>query len=95
MIEYSIDDGQILFKVQVVPRASRTEIIGEHNGALKIRLAAPPVEGVANEELVRLLAKTFGVSRSAVTITSGRNSRIKKLRVTGARANFLERFASK
>lgn len=90
MIEYSNQNGELQFKVQVVPRASRTEIVGEHNGALKIRLAAPPVDGAANEELVRLLASKLKVPRAAVQITSGHHSKAKVLKVTGAPRDFLE-----
>jgi uncharacterized protein (TIGR00251 family) len=49
--------GTLIFNVLVVPRASRSEIVGEHNGALRVRIAAPPVDGAANEELIRTLAR--------------------------------------
>ena len=62
-------EGFILLTLQVVPRSSRSEIVGEHNGALKVRLASPPVDGAANVEAVKLLAKALGVARSAVTTT--------------------------
>ena len=78
-----------MFKVQVVPRASRTEIVGEHNGALRVRIAAPPVDGAANDELIRLLAKSFALPRSAVTITAGHTSKVKTVRVTGAESSAL------
>lgn len=63
--------------VHVQPRASRTECAGLHGGALKIRLAAPPVDGAANDELVWFLADRLGVPKSRVTITSGLSSRRK------------------
>jgi uncharacterized protein len=69
--------------VQVVPRASRSEIVGEHDGSLRVRLAAPPVDGAANKELIRILAKALNVPRSAVTIVSGETSRSKQVSVTG------------
>lgn len=69
--------------VHVVPRASRSEVIGEHDGSLRVRIAAPPVDGAANEELIRLLAKTFAVARSAVSIIGGHNSRAKRVRIDG------------
>lgn len=77
--------------VRVVPRASRTEIVGSHDGALKIRIAAPPVDGAANEELIRLLAKSFSVPRSAVTITGGSTSKQKRVIVAGASPEDLDR----
>jgi uncharacterized protein (TIGR00251 family) len=84
LIDYSEKDGALTFKVQVVPRAARSGIVGEHNNSLRVRLAAPPVEGAANEELVRLLARGFRVSRSEIEIMAGHTSKIKQVRVQGA-----------
>jgi uncharacterized protein (TIGR00251 family) len=67
----------------VQPRASRTEIAGRHGDALKVRLAAPPVDGAANEALVRFLADRLGVSPSAVQIESGAGGRAKVIVVQG------------
>ena len=72
-----------MFTVQVVPRSSRSEVVGEHNGALRIKIAAPPVDGAANEELIRVLAKAFNVSRSAVTIVSGQTGKVKQISING------------
>jgi len=69
--------------IHVQPRASRTEIVGRHGDAIKIRIAAPPTDGSANEELVRFLAKTLGVKRSAVKLVGGMTSRRKRVVVTG------------
>lgn len=74
------------FAVRVQPRASRTEITGELAGALKIRLASPPVDGAANEELIRGLAKFFAVSRQQVSLVSGATSKNKIVRVSGITA---------
>lgn len=84
MIVHSPGKGQVVFKVQVVPRASRSEVVGEHNGALRVRIAAPPVDGAANEELIRILAKTFNVSRSAVKILSGHSGKLKQIGIEGS-----------
>jgi len=81
VIEHSFSEGNLLVAVQIVPRASKSEIVGEFNGLLRVRVAAPPVEGAANKELVRVLAKRFKVARSAVTLLSGENSRVKRLRI--------------
>ena len=78
--------GGVELALQVQPRASRSEVVGPHGGALKIRLAAPPVDGEANDELVRFLAKTFGVPKSAVEIVSGMAGRKKRVRVRGVDA---------
>lgn len=83
MLKCSERDGAIHFTVQVVPRASRSAVAGEHDGHLRVRVAAPPVEGAANEELVRTLARLLGVPRRAVEITGGHASRLKQLRVSG------------
>ena len=83
MIEHSLTDGKLKFRVQVVPRASRSEIVGEHDGLLRVRIAAPPVDGAANQALVKVLAKTFRVSRSNVEIVSGHSSRVKQVVISG------------
>ena len=83
MIDFSEKNSTITFKVQVVPRASLSEVIGEHNGALRVRIAAPPVDGAANEELVRTLSRAFGVKRGAIDIISGKASKTKQVRVSG------------
>lgn len=73
----------VRFGVHVQPRASRTELAGVHGTALKVRLHAPPVEGAANEELVKFLAKSLGVARRAVRIVSGQTSRSKVVEIEG------------
>ena len=84
MIDYAERDGAITFAVRVVPRASRSEVAGEHDGALRVRVAAPPVDGAANEELLRTLARALKVPRSAVEIIRGQTSKVKYIRVRGA-----------
>jgi uncharacterized protein len=76
-------EGGVRIRVRVQPRASRTEIVGEHDGALRIRVAAPPVEGEANAELVRFLAKRLGVVKSRVRIVAGETGRSKTVEVDG------------
>lgn len=75
--------GGVEIALHIQPRASRTEVVGAHGDALKIRLAAPPVDGEANEELVRFLAKRLGLPKSAVTIVRGATGRKKVVRVDG------------
>lgn len=77
------DGGDTLLAVVVVPRASRTVVDGEHDGLLRVRLAAPPVEGAANAALIEHLAKLCGLPRRAVTIVSGDSSRRKRVRLAG------------
>lgn len=71
------------FAVRLTPRASRDGIEGEHAGALKVRVTAPPVEDRANEALRKLLATRLGVAISAVAIVSGAKSRTKRVSVSG------------
>jgi uncharacterized protein len=70
-------EGGVRFAVQVKPRSSRSRIEGIREGALVVALTAPPVEGAANAELAKLLARALGVSRSAVTIAAGASGRRK------------------
>jgi uncharacterized protein (TIGR00251 family) len=93
VIKFSEEDGALVFSVRVVPRASKSAVAGEHDGALRVRVAAPPVEGAANEELTRLLAREFGVPARDVEITSGHSSKTKVVRVVGATAEQLRRLA--
>ncbi len=75
--------GGVRLTVHVQPGASRSEIAGMHGDAIKVRLAAPPVEGRANEALLRFLADRFGVAQRAVTMVRGTVSRAKTIDVEG------------
>jgi uncharacterized protein (TIGR00251 family) len=69
--------------LHVVPRARATEVVGMHGDAVKIRLAAPPVDGAANAELIRFVAHRLGVPAARVTIVAGAAGRRKMLAVEG------------
>lgn len=84
MIEIAEREGAVIFSVRVTPRASRNTIEGEHQGALKVRLTAPPVDDRANEALRRLLAESLNVPVSAVRIVAGEKSRTKRVSIAGA-----------
>lgn len=71
------------FDIRVIPGASKNEAVGIQDGALKVKLTAPPVEGKANRACVEFLAGLLGVRRSALAITSGEKSRKKTVSVTG------------
>jgi len=71
------------FRVRVQPGASKNEIVGMQEDALKIRINAPPVKGKANRALIDFLAKKLGVKKSEVEIISGHTSKIKKIKVLG------------
>jgi len=83
----------ITFTIRVVPRASKSEIVGEVDGSLKVRISAPPVDGAANGEVVKVLAKAFGVAKSNVSIVSGETSKTKRVRVIGATPERLQQLA--
>ena len=79
-----------------MPRASRSEVVGEHDGALKVRIAAPPIDGAANAELVKVLAKTFAVSKSEIEIVGGQTSKTKQIKILKlSKANFLQLLSNK
>ena len=80
----------IVIDVRVIPRSSRSEIVGMHDGALKIRLCSPPVDGAANAELIKLLAKRCGVSRNDVTIVGGETARLKRIKIDNLSQSRLE-----
>ncbi|MCC6394817.1 MAG: DUF167 domain-containing protein [Bryobacterales bacterium] len=72
----------LILKIKVIPKSSRTEMAGEMaDGALKVRVAAPPEKGKANAELCAFLAKHYGVPRHCVSIISGETSPLKRVRV--------------
>jgi len=83
MIEVRESAGGLSFLVRVQPRASRNEIAGEWEGALRVRLQVPPVDDRANEALIEFLARILKISRSAVRILSGERSRTKRVELSG------------
>ncbi len=87
MIDVREAAGGSSLRVRVKPRAPRDELAGERDGALVVRLMAPPVEGEANAALVRFLARALGVPPSAVTIAQGARGREKVLTVAGVGAD--------
>ena len=73
----------IILRIHVQPGAGRSAVVGRHGDALKVRVAAPPVEGRANEAARRLVAEALGVSESDVELISGQSSRTKRVRLNG------------
>ncbi len=82
--------GGAVLEVLVQPRASRTRAAGEHDGRLKVQLAAPPVDGEANRALVEFLADALGVRKADLSIVRGETGRRKTVRVNGVRAAAVE-----
>ncbi|MEI6633595.1 MAG: DUF167 domain-containing protein [Chlamydiota bacterium] len=83
MLDLREKDGAVLLKVRLQPAASRDEIAGEHGGALKVKVHAPPEKGRANRAAIEFLATYFGLSKSAVTLVRGECSRDKLFALRG------------
>ena len=79
-------DGALHLRVHVKPRASKSRVLGAREGALDVAVAAPPVDGEANTELLRTLSKQLGLGRRAVRIVSGATGRSKRVSVEGLAA---------
>lgn len=79
-------DGAVVIDVHVMPNAARNQIQGLHDGALRVRLQAPPVDGKANLALQAWLAETLGIPKSAVELLRGSTARRKQLRVDARHA---------
>jgi uncharacterized protein (TIGR00251 family) len=84
-------DGKITLTLHIQPGAKKTEVAGLYGDALKIRLAAPPVDGKANAALIEFVANRLGVAKSTVSLKSGQTSRRKVLEVTAVSAGDAQR----
>ena len=97
LFEVADDKGTpgVVLRVHVQPGAGRSAVVGRHGTALKVRVAAPPVGGRANDACTELLAETFGVKASQLELIGGRTSRAKTFRIAGVEgddfARLLER----
>ncbi|SMC18203.1 hypothetical protein SAMN02746041_00479 [Desulfacinum hydrothermale DSM 13146] len=80
---HSTPEG-VTLTLTIQPNAKKSELVGVHDGALRIRIAAPPVEGAANKECIRFCAKLFGLSKSRVKILKGEKARHKVVLLKGA-----------
>jgi uncharacterized protein (TIGR00251 family) len=83
----------VRFSVRLQPRASKNEIAGLQGNALKVRVTAPPVDGLANEALVELLSRALNTSRRNVCIVSGHTSRTKLIEISEASLESVQRLA--
>jgi uncharacterized protein (TIGR00251 family) len=83
-VTWLVADGKgVTLRLHIQPGAKKTEVVGLHGEALKIRLAAPPVDGKANTCLIAFLADRLGVARAAISLLSGESSRAKRVHVSG------------
>ncbi|BDU52178.1 DUF167 domain-containing protein [Limnohabitans sp. INBF002] len=76
--------GAVIVDIHVIPNASRTQADGSHDGALRVRLHAPPVDGKANLALIAWLADALGVAKRDVELVRGQTSKRKQLRINAA-----------
>lgn len=81
-----VDGDDVILNLHIQPGAKKTEVVGLHGDALKIRLAAPPVDGKANDALLAFVAAKVGAGKTAVELVSGQTSRAKRVRVSGVTA---------
>ena len=82
---WRVVDGGIEFSVRATPNAGRSEVVGVVDEVVRVKVAAPPEGGRANDELCRVVAEWFGVRNSAISIVRGHSSRIKTVRVDGVK----------
>lgn len=83
MINFIEKDNALIFSVRVTPKSSKSEIVGELDGALKVKIKSPPIDGAANAELIKTLAKFFDVPKSAIEIIKGETSKNKQIKIEG------------
>ncbi len=83
MVTVTVKGDGVELLVFAKPRASKSAVRGEHDGALEVAIAAPPVDGEANEELVRFLSRALGVGKRDVSIVRGESGRHKRVHITG------------
>ena len=78
-----MDKGRTIIRIKLIPRSSRTQIIGKEGDLIKVKVTSPPVDGKANKALIELFAKKLGLPKGNIEIISGKNSRIKSIRIHG------------
>ncbi|NEX13489.1 MAG: hypothetical protein C1941_02115 [Prosthecochloris sp.] len=86
MLQVQEKAGSVFFSIKAQPRSSKSMVTGAYDGSIKVNLKAPPVDGEANLECCRLLARTLGVARSSVEIVSGTRGKMKRVKVFGLSA---------
>ena len=82
---FSWKGDDLILNCRLQPKASNDEFCGEHDGQLKIRITAPPIDGKANRHLVDFIAKAFDVSKSQVSLLKGKQGRSKKIKIKSPR----------
>jgi uncharacterized protein (TIGR00251 family) len=87
---YDVERDAVVLRVHVQPGAGRSAVVGRHGTSLKVRVAAPPVDGRANVAATALVAETLGVKEGDVELVSGQRSRLKRFRIAGIEAEDVE-----
>lgn len=87
---YDVERDAVVLRVHVQPGAGRSAVVGRHGTSLKVRVAAPPVDGRANTAAAALLAETLGVKKDKIELVSGERSRLKRFRIAGVEAEDVE-----
>lgn len=83
------NDQEVVLNLYIQPKSSRDRIAGLHDGAIKMNITAPPVDGKANSRVIAFLARLLKVPKSAITITSGHQSRKKKVTISGFEPDYI------
>ena len=86
---YKENKNSLTINIYVVPRSSKSEIVGIYNDCLKIKLKSPPVDNAANEELIRFLANKLKIPKSNIEILKGHNQKKKIVSIVGVRNNII------
>lgn len=84
-----VENKKLILSVYVVPRSSKTEVVGLYNGSLKIKLKSPPVDNEANEELVKFLAQKLKIPKTNINIVSGNQSKKKNIALSGCTSEYI------
>ena len=87
---YDVADDSVTLRVHAQPGGGRSAVTGRHGGALKVKVAAPPVDGRANDAVAELLARTFGLKAAQVELVSGETSRSKRFRLDGVTPDVID-----
>jgi len=80
------NNNNLIIKIKVEPRSSKSGIVGPYGDALKVKLTSPPVEGKANKELIEVLAKGYGIPKKNIEIISGQSSKNKTVKLIGVKS---------
>ncbi len=88
------DPEGVTLRVRIQPGASRDQIVGVTEGALRLRITAPPVEGAANRQCIKFLAKKLHIAKSKISLLKGEHARVKVLRITGISCDGLKKLFS-